>query len=533
MKRNYIFNFIILFVLTGLYCGKSPVKQPSSIFFITLDTTRADFIQTEINNDISPNFAAIANLGCWFDAAFCLTPITLPSHVSMFYSLPPHLSGITNNGQIVDSKLPNLTELLKENGYETAAVISLGVLKSQFGLAKGFDEYNQEFPENIWFRTAEDVNQSVFPMIEKRIGKKSFFWLHYSDPHEPYFPPYYQGKVEMIYQGKAVYSENIAAQPMVKVDLILQPGDNPLVFNFSLPEQLQNNWHGFLHYELLNFKVNEGKTPEIVTVRFDDSWKKSDSEKICRWQLKDSQGRIVLQNLSKETQAVQLRCVAKLVTSYFASKAFYQREITYMDEQFGKLVAFLKEKGVYEDSLFVIMGDHGESMGEYRNHFGHIHYLNKLYTRVPLIVAGHGVAQRGLQKQLVSVLNIAPTILDFTGIKKPDYMKGTSLFETKPNQRLVLETYAPEALMDGFSIIQYPYQAIFYPKREKGQIEYYNLLKPWPGEIDFTQDQEAAKFRTEVLPVLKEIAKSFSQLKKSDSAMSPETLEILQSLGYI
>ncbi len=73
---------------------------PDHIFLITLDTTRADAIDYgTLENSPTPNLAALAAAGVRFDNAYTVIPITAPSHAAMFYSLPPHVFKIFNNGQ--------------------------------------------------------------------------------------------------------------------------------------------------------------------------------------------------------------------------------------------------------------------------------------------------------------------------------------------------------------------------------------------------------------------------------------------------
>ncbi len=160
------------------------------IFLITLDTTRADAVDyAPTGNTRTPNLAALAAAGVRFDNAYTVIPITTPSHAAMFYSLPPHVFKVYNNGQERAIPYPALAEIMKKEGYATGAVVSLAVLNRDFGLAKGFDHYLENFRPGLWYRTAAEVNRDAFALIDKLKAGKSFIWIHYSDPHEPYSPP--------------------------------------------------------------------------------------------------------------------------------------------------------------------------------------------------------------------------------------------------------------------------------------------------------------------------------------------------------
>jgi len=135
MKKKYflqVFVLIVILMVTNFCRGNSETKY---FFLITLDTTRADHIDYSLSdNDQTPNLAKLASDGIYYKNAFSLIPITLPSHANMFYSLPPHKLEVFNNGEIVNVDHNNIAQLLKEDGFSTKGVISLGVLKSDFGL---------------------------------------------------------------------------------------------------------------------------------------------------------------------------------------------------------------------------------------------------------------------------------------------------------------------------------------------------------------------------------------------------------------
>ena len=214
-------------------------------------------------------------------------------------------------------------------------------------------------------------------------------------------------------------------------------------------------------------------------------------------------------------------------------KYLYRKQIQYMDRQIGKLIDRLKAKGIYNDSLFVIMGDHGEGLGEYKQHYGHIHYLNKVYTRVPLIVAGGALKERGANPRVASNLDIAPTILDAASIKQPKYMKGASLLKESPSPKLVLETYSPEAYFDAFSIIDYPHQIIFYPGREKDKVEFIDLEQDKYGIRNTFMTTEAKKEKTKLYNNVLKVSRIFISQKGKIGKVSETHKKMLESLGYL
>ncbi len=108
-------------------------------------------------------------------------------------------------------------------------------------------------------------------------------------------------------------------------------------------------------------------------------------------------------------------------------EALYDGEVTYHDRHFGRFVARLAELGILDETLFVVTSDHGEEFFE-RGSVGHGHSLYQELLHVPLILRSpnHIPAGRRLG-QVCSLVDIAPTLLEATGLEIPEAMEGRSL----------------------------------------------------------------------------------------------------------
>jgi arylsulfatase A-like enzyme/tetratricopeptide (TPR) repeat protein len=157
---------------------------------VTLDTTRADAIGPEARGIETPAFNALARRALRFRQAYATVPETLPSHVSLMTGLHPADHGVHENARYLAPDRPVLAERLQPAGYRTAAFVSSFVLARQFGLARGFDVYDDELPAGRSERTARDTTDRALAWME---GQQSppplFLWVHYFDPHAPYEPP--------------------------------------------------------------------------------------------------------------------------------------------------------------------------------------------------------------------------------------------------------------------------------------------------------------------------------------------------------
>ncbi len=105
----------------------------------------------------------------------------------------------------------------------------------------------------------------------------------------------------------------------------------------------------------------------------------------------------------------------------------YDAEIAFADEQIGQVLAALKQRGTYDDTLIVVVGDHGESLLQH-SEVSHSLLIFDSTMHVPLIVKLPGQEARGRRVEAVSsVVDVMPTILAVLGIAAPGDVQGKSL----------------------------------------------------------------------------------------------------------
>jgi len=182
-----------LALIAAVACHKETVAPPvavrPSILFVTLDTTRADAAGPEAVGVTTPSFNALAARGRRFRWAYAAVPQTLPSHTSMLTGLYPAGHGVHENARHVADTQPLLSERLHTAGYRTAAFVSSFALARRFGLARGFDVYDDELPGGRPERTAQETTDRVIEYLKQPPAQPLFLWVHYYDPHYPYTPP--------------------------------------------------------------------------------------------------------------------------------------------------------------------------------------------------------------------------------------------------------------------------------------------------------------------------------------------------------
>jgi tetratricopeptide (TPR) repeat protein len=181
-----------------------PPRQPA-ILLVTLDTTRADAIGPDSTRASTPSFNELAAQGRRFRQAYATVPETLPSHASMMTGLYPGGHGVHENARFVPAVHPLLAEQLQKAGYRTAAFVSSFVLDRRFGLARGFETYDDRLPAGKVERTASETTARVLAFFGQPVEKPEFVWVHYFDPHAPYAPP------ERFRHAQAPYFGEVAA----------------------------------------------------------------------------------------------------------------------------------------------------------------------------------------------------------------------------------------------------------------------------------------------------------------------------------
>ena len=104
----------------------------------------------------------------------------------------------------------------------------------------------------------------------------------------------------------------------------------------------------------------------------------------------------------------------------------YDGEIAFADSQVGRLITFLKSKGLYENTLIVLTGDHGESLGEHGEKF-HGFFVYNATLHVPVIIHLPGSDAPKTIPELVSLTDLMPTVLQALKVDVPPQVQGQSL----------------------------------------------------------------------------------------------------------
>lgn len=182
-----LFGFLILLNLSAsVYKGINTPTSPN-VIIITIDTLRADRLGCYGNKrNTSPNIDRFAQKGVLYENAISQAPWTLPSMMSMYTSLYPSHVGAKDIHSNFMNELLTLPEFMKNNFYNTIAVVSHIVVSKVYGFSQGFDTFNQKHIAQVDEISSEIITQQAVEYISKNKAEKFFLWVHYFDPHQNY-----------------------------------------------------------------------------------------------------------------------------------------------------------------------------------------------------------------------------------------------------------------------------------------------------------------------------------------------------------
>ena len=207
---------------------------------MTLDTTRADAI-----GPATPALNALAARGQRFTQAYATAPQTLPSHSSMMTGLYPAGHGVHENARFLGDQNAVLAQKLHDAGYRTAAFVSGFPVARRFGLARGFDVYDDEFETE---RSSRETTDRAITFLKSDTQRPLFLWVHYYDPHHPYAPP----EPYRTRYAKNPYLGEVAAMDEQLGRLLQAFGDGAVVVVADHGEGLGDHGesqHGYLLYQ--------------------------------------------------------------------------------------------------------------------------------------------------------------------------------------------------------------------------------------------------------------------------------------------
>ena len=213
----------------------------------------------------------------------------------------------------------------------------------------------------------------------------------------------------------------------------------------------------------------------------------------------------------------------------------YDGEIAFADVQVGRLISFLKANNIYRNTLIVLSGDHGESLGEHGEKT-HGFFIYNATLHVPVLIHLPGTPSTKTVSELVSLADLMPTVLEVLKVEIPAEVQGQGLLplmvpkKAEESRNLYAETFLPRLHFNWSELRAVEtdrYQFIDAPKPEL-----YDLSKD-PGETqNLYADKKAVagELRNRLTTLLGQYSAGPELAEKT--GLDPALMERLKSLGY-
>jgi len=208
--------------------------------------------------------------------------------------------------------------------------------------------------------------------------------------------------------------------------------------------------------------------------------------------------------------------------------AQYDGTISYIDDQIYRLIDKLKELKLYNDTVIIFTADHGEILGEHDFYFTHGIWQEET-IKVPLIISSPDLFPKGkLITKQVSLIDIAPTILELTGLKRPSYLEGESLFAfVKPFRNYHAKYVLSTNKINGYLTVRTEQWKLIYCKR----CNYYGLFDI---RKDPKEQNDLSKQMPDKIKQLKRVLDKYNDKETSfDQVLLEENKDTLKNLGYL
>lgn len=506
------------------------MTQPD-IIFIVLDTLRRDHLSPYgQSRPLSPSFDRLAEGGVLFERAVSPAQWTIPAHTSLFTGLYPTAHQVTQSNSQLAPQIPTLAEILRLNGYQTMGFSNnplVGILNN--GLTRGFDQffnYAGAAPNRPQDMARPKVQQAVANgwgrfarMVSQQFAKSDHLFrvsLH------PLLTPIWTRGIN--YKGHTVHSiDDMIASIKTHRNT---PNRQPRFTFFNL-------MGAHLPYRPPRDYLRE-VAPDVYHDRSAYRWMGRFNADAARW--------------ASPTDTPLMDWEQHILDG------FYSAEIAHQDHHLGRLLDTLKQTGALDDSLVIILADHGEGHGDH--HFvGHSFVVYQELVHVPLLIhyparfsggrrVTHNISTRRLFHSVLEMAGVGGDDLSLSAVMDggSDQEGNQAFAEAIPPQTMVnlLKRRQPE-LIERYSL--HDTRRALYADDLKlltvgGRVEGVFHAVDDPSEQNNLLD--SADLRQGEIANLRQILDAFVQ-EVTDSPVgfkhiamiTDDMLDSLRSLGYV
>lgn len=393
----------------------SAQKQRPNIIYMMSDDHGYQAISAYghgLNN--TPHIDKLAKEGVLFHRAFVTNSICGPSRAVMLTGKHSHINGFKDNHSTFDGNQQTVAKLFKQAGYQTAIVGKWHLVSDP----QGFDYWNILIGQGEYYQPVfieNGVRKQVQGYVTNLTTDFAINWLEQRDPSKPFF---------LIYQQKAPH-RNWMPEP--KYYHLFDSTTFPLPSNYFDDYRTRTRAAGEqemeiatdMHYAYdlkLAFDVPEEQRKGLASAWHNIFNRMTPTEKEAYIKAyKPGIDAFKNANLSGEQLAIW---------KYQRYMQDYMRCVQSVDDNVGRLMEYLKAKGLDKNTIIVYTSDQGFFLGEHG--WFDKRWMYEESFRTPLIVKGPGIVKGRQTHSLVQNLDFAQTLLDLAGLPQPADMQGKS-----------------------------------------------------------------------------------------------------------
>lgn len=533
------------------------LARAPNIIVILLDTLRADHLSVHgYERPTSPELERIAREGVLFENAFAHSNWTPPSITTLLTSLYESVHGVDQVDSIVPDSITTLAEALGQAGYTSAFLSANNLVQKPTNYTQGFDYIYHVFSDG--YQAVRGRNRlPPFQLYAWRVAERLIPGaLETLDTVNVFFEHLFNEVGVDKRNGREVEEQwpSIAIKPEAglargaKADWIYEHVRAYLSYMTAKSgyDSKQNKFFLYLHY----FEPHSPyRAPRHYKHLYDPEFKGHyvegpNGKQVCEYvegPLAQSEC-FVEKPPSKGQPVLGEREQRNLV-------AQYDGEITFLDLYLGKLVDFLKEEDLFDDTLIVITADHGEAFWEH-GYYAHGVDVFQEEVHIPLIVTWPKGLPGGIRKpDPVGLVDIMPTLLEAAGLPPVPGMQGRSFLNVLRGEGQRRELYGETGfddvrvflVRDRLKLIYHlgdPLEAIFSPRPVKKLL--FNL------EDDPTEQSNLLSNHTETVGIKAveslqtDLARWHALVREASGTHEPKEAELpkeveerLKALGYL
>lgn len=499
---------LCLLLLPAAGCGKKSPFDDKNVILILIDTLRRDKLGVYNEGiDFSPRLDRLAREGFRFTRAVAPSPWTKPSVASLFTGLYSGNHGVLGDHVVLtnmahlDPTFTTLAERFKAADFSTAAFVTNPQIQVRYHFDQGFDTFVQP---------AGDAGE-LLGKAEKWIDAQEdrfFLYLHLIDPHEPYMPP-------------PDYKERFAPE---------EPDAKAPLTAFGRPRELMEWLNQYQHWcaggKKGEFQFDYEPLLEELKERLSEIAPKMTKEQIRSYLEIDFKGLDDPELLRRAEHLMNL----------------YDGEVAYTDDRIHAFLEGLKERGLLDRSVIIITADHGEAFLEH-DYWGHRRFVHYTETDIPMffhIPGPDGKPINGVSHDLVSLVDLYPTLLDMYGIDAPAGLPGVSLWPAmRDGARLSNRPVYSEGIFKhgDFVSAQVEHEKIIRSSTSAGVDWQLYDLENDPGEHHPLNPDEggprAKALRKAVEALLDRRTLDFDKEGRAGGGLTEEERKQLEELGYL